>query len=148
MKQAEVSRSYRESEIRGASSVECTIMLYDSLIADVRKALRCLSEGDIAGRTNALVHGLLVVEQLQGTLQMDTGGSAAAQLYRLYSLARAKILEGQIKCRARPLQEIVEAMVAVRAMWVDVRDKCHPIAVPVALRSQEEKIAIRGVWRA
>jgi flagellin-specific chaperone FliS len=69
-------------------------------------------------------------------------------LYRLYSLARAKILEGQIKRRTRLLQEIVEAMVTVRAMWVEVRDRCHPIAVPEAWQSQEEKKSIKGAWSA
>ena len=148
MKQAEVSRSYREAEIRGASSVECTIMLYDTLVADVRKAIRCLGEGDIEGRTEALVHGLLVLEQLQGTLQMESGGAAAEQLYRLYSLARAKILEGQIKCRVRLLEEIVEAMLTVRAMWVEVREKCQPVAVPEAWQVQAEGVAAGGAWSA
>lgn len=146
MKQAEVRRSYRESEIRGASSVECTIMLYDTLIADVRKAIRCLGEGDIAGRTNALVHGLLVLEQLQGTLQMESGGSAAAQLYRLYSWARAKILEGQIKCRAQLLEEIIEAMLEVRAMWVEVRETHQPVT-PVVWQAPGG-IAPSGSWSA
>ena len=148
MRQAEVGRSYRESEIRGASSVECTIMLYDTLIADVRKAIRCLGEGNIEGRTHALVHGLLVLEQLQGTLQMESGGAAAEQLYRLYSLARAKILEGQIKRRGSLLQEIVEAMLAVRAMWVEVRENCQPVAIPEAWQVPAEGTASSGAWSA
>jgi len=112
--------------------VECTILLYDMVISDVRKAIQYLGEGNIEGRTNALVHGLLVLEQLQGGLQMESGGDAAKHLYRLYSLARAKILEGQIKCRAPLLAEIVDALVAVRVMWVEVREKSQPVSGPEA----------------
>jgi flagellar protein FliS len=99
--QTEVSRNYREAAIRGASSVECTIMLYEIVIADLNKAVKFLGTGDIEGRSNALVHCLSALEQLQGTLQMESGGEAAEHLYRLYSLARAKILEGQLKCKVR-----------------------------------------------
>jgi flagellar protein FliS len=145
MSKADVSRNYREAEIRGATSVECTIMLYDMLVADVRKAIQYLGEGNIEGRTNALVHGLLVLEQLQGTLQMESGGEAARHLYRLYSLARAKIMEGQIKCHARLLEEIVEAMLAVRAMWVDVKQNCQPLET---WQMPAEGAAASSVWSA
>jgi len=148
MTKAQVGRSYREAEIRGASSVECTIMLYDVLITDVRKAIQCLAEGNIEGRTNALVHALLVLEQLQGTLQMESGGEAAKHLYRLYSLARAKILEGQLKCRARLLEEIVEAMLAVRVMWVEVKERCQPIVLSEAWQAPTDEFASSGAWSA
>jgi len=126
MRQAEVNRSYREAEIRGASSVECTIMLYEMAISDLRKAIHCLGEGDIEGRTNALVHSLHVLEQLQGTLQMESGGAAAKHLYGFYSLARAKILEGQMKSRGRLLEEILEAMQRMQTIWKEVRESCQP----------------------
>ena len=123
-------------------------MLYDVLITDVRKAIQCLAEGNIEGRTNALVHALLVLEQLQGTLQMESGGEAAKHLYRLYSLARAKILEGQLKCRARLLEEIVEAMLAVRVMWVEVKERCQPIVLSEAWQAPTDEFASSGAWSA
>jgi flagellar secretion chaperone FliS len=148
MNQAEVNRSYRESEIRGASSVDCAIMFYDVLIADLRKAIQCLAEGDIEGRTNALGHSLLVLGQLQGTLQMESGGDAAKHLYRFYSLARAKILEAQIKCRAQLLEEIVESVLKVREMWVEVREGCTPAATPEPWAVPSEEMAANSAWSA
>ncbi len=149
MTQNEVSRSYREAAIRGANSVECTIMLYDIVIADVRQAISCLRGGDVEGRSHALLHCLSALEQLQGTLQMESGGEAAEHLYRFYSLARAKILEGQIKARARLFEEIVESMQQVRALWVEVKEKCQPAAgvEPWAVAAQEAP-ATSGAWSA
>jgi flagellar protein FliS len=149
MTQTEVSRSYREAAIRGASSVECTIMLYDIVIADLRKAIRNLNTGDIEGRTGALVHCLNVLEALQGTLQMETGGEAAQHLYRFYSLARAKILEGQIKCNARLFEEIVRSMLQVRALWENVKQQCEPLAAsePWKVLAGDEPSA-SGAWSA
>jgi flagellar protein FliS len=145
MTQSEVSRTYREAEIRGASSVECTIMLYDLVVADLRKAIQCLGEGDIEGRTNALVHGLQVLEQLQGSLQMESGGDAAKHLYSFYSLARAKVLEGQLKCRAKLLDEIVGALLQVREMWQGVK---QPVVISEAWAVPSEEVAANGAWSA
>ncbi len=148
MTQSEVSRKYREAEIRGASSVECTIMLYDLAVADLRKAIQCLGEGDIEGRTSALVHGLQVLEQLQGSLQMESGGEAAKHLYNFYSLARAKILEGQLKCHAKLLEEIVEALLQIREMWQGVKQTCLPATVPEAWEVPSEEQAASVAWSA
>lgn len=150
MNQAEVNRSYRESEIRGASSVDCAIMFYDMLIADLRKGIQCLAQGNIEGRTNALGHALNVIGQLQGTLQMESGGEAAAHLYRFYSLARAKILEGQLKCRVQLLEEISDAVLKVRAMWVEVRETCTPVTTASEpwVPPSEELAATSSAWSA
>lgn len=150
MTQTNVSRSYQEAAIRGASSVECTIMLYDMVVADLRKAIQGLGNGDIEGRTNALVHCLNVLEQLQGTLQMESGGEAAKHLYRFYSLARAKVIEGQIKCNARLFEEMVESMQQVRTLWVEVNETSQPqlVAVPEPWAVPMEEASTSGAWSA
>jgi flagellar protein FliS len=148
MTQTEVSRSYREAAIRGANSVECTIMLYDIVIDDLRKAVTCLATGDIEARSNALVHSLNALEHLQGTLQMESGGEAARHLYRFYSLARAKILEGQIKCRTQLFEEIVKSMQQVRALWVEVKEKCEPASAPEPWMATTEEPSASGAWSA
>lgn len=148
MTQTEVNRSYQEAAVRGASSVECTIMLYDIVIADVRKAIQCLAKSDIEGRSHALAHCLNALGYLQGTLQMETGGDAAQHLYRFYSLARAKVLEGQINCRARLFEEIVESMQQVRALWLEVKENCRPAAVPEIWAVPAEEVSSSGAWSA
>lgn len=148
MTHTEVSLNYREALIRGASSVECTIMLYDVVISDVRKAIQCLANGDIEGRSNALAHCLDALGYLQGTLQMETGGDAAQHLYRFYSLARAKILEGQIKCNARLFDEIVESMQQVRTLWVEVKENCQPGGTTGPWAVSATAASTSGMWNA
>jgi len=123
-------------------------MLYDIVIADLRKAIACLGSGDIEGRSKALSHCLNALEQLQGTLQMESGGDAAQHLYRFYSLARTKILEGQIKCEARFFEEIVESMLRVRALWVEVKEKCQPVQTPEQWAVPSEEPRAGGAWSA
>ncbi|HVJ05292.1 MAG TPA: flagellar export chaperone FliS [Candidatus Saccharimonadales bacterium] len=148
MTPAEVNRNYREAAIRGASSVECTIMLYDIVISDLRKAMSHLGAGEVEARSNALVHCLQALEQLQGTLQMETGGEAAKHLYRFYSLARAKILEGQLTCKVQLFEEIVRSMQEVRALWLQVKDQCQSLDVPEPWAVPCEGSTSNGAWKA
>jgi len=148
MNQTEIGKMYREAEIHGASSVDCTVMLYDILIVDVRRAIECLKENDIEGRTNALVHGLLVLEQLQLNLRMESGGEVAKHLYRLYSMARAKILEAQLKSHAKLLQEILGAMLRMREMWEEVRRQCLPQLIGGPRTGFSEEAAASSTWSA
>ncbi len=149
MTPTEVNRNYREAAIRGASSVECTIMLYDIVISDVRKAIVHLGSGEAEARSSALVHCLEALEQLQGTLQMETGGEAAEHLYRFYSLARAKILEGQLTCKVQLFEEIVRSMQEVRALWVQVKDQCQSVDVPEPWAVPlEDGSTPNGAWSA
>ncbi len=150
MTPTEVNRNYQEAAIRGASSVECTIMLYDIVISDVRKAMFYLGTGDVEARSSALVHCLQALEQLQGTLQMESGGDAAQHLYRFYSLARAKILQGQLTCKVQLFEEIVSSMQEVRALWVQVKDQCQSVEAPEpwAIPLEEGSITASGAWSA
>lgn len=150
MTAVEISKRYQEAEVHGASSLDCTIMMYDVAVADLHKAIDCLGSGDIEGRTNALVHCMQVLEQLQLNLQMSTGGEAAQQLYQFYSLARAKVLEAQLKCNRKLLEEIAEAFLKVRAMWVEVRRNYRPEihANEPWTQSAPEELAGHSAWRA
>ena len=148
MNQTEIGKKYREAEIHGASSVDCTVMLYDILIVDVRRAIECLKENDIEGRTNALVHGLLVLEQLQLNLRMESGGEVAKHLYRLYSMARAKILEAQLESHAKLLQEILGAMLRTREMWEEARRQCLRQLIGGSRTGFSEEAAASSTWSA
>jgi flagellar protein FliS len=153
MTQRDVERSYRETEIRGASNVDCVIMMYDMLLADLRKAIGCFQSGDIEARTAALKHALGVLGDLQASLQMESGGEAARVLYRFYSLARAKIMEGHIKCRAKIFEEIVRSAAELRSIWVRVRDQSAPLGEYAATQflpwtEAPEQPATSGIWSA
>src|SRR5580658_6537595 len=90
-------RSYQETAIRGAAPLELVVTLYDIAIEDMRRALTAMQGNDIETRARQISHALIVLQQLQGTLDFERGGSAARQFEQFYSLVRAKLLEAQIR---------------------------------------------------
>jgi len=112
--------SYREAAVRGASPVRLVICLYEQAIEDLRQAVLALEKGDIEARTRGINHALMVIAQLQGSLDMERGGDVAKNLARFYNVVRAGLGEAQMKQSARILEQQIAQLVVVYEAWLEV----------------------------
>lgn len=110
-------KAYREAAVRSANEVQLVIMMYDMLGQDLRRAIEAIHSNDVEARSAEIKHALAVLEQLQGTLNMEAGGQAAQNLDRLYSMARAKLLEAQIKVSEGLLSAQMQTFADLREAW-------------------------------
>lgn len=120
--------AYQQAAVRNASAVELVIMLYDIMVRDLQQAIEAMHANHIELRTARLKHALLVLEQLEGSLNMDAGGSLAANLSRLYSLTRKQIMDAQMKRDPEILREMVRLLLDVRGAWAQVNNSSAPAA--------------------
>lgn len=112
--------SYREAAIRGANPVRLVICLYEQAIEDLRRALIALEKNDIEARTREINHALMVLAQLQGSLDLERGADVARNLQRFYSLVRAGLVEAQRQQSARILERQISQLVLVYEGWLEV----------------------------
>lgn len=119
-------RIYQDSAARGATPIELVVLLYDSAIEDMRSALTAMKKSDIEVRSNQISHALMVLQQLQGTLDFERGGSAAKQFEQFYNLVRAKLLEAQMRGSTELMQQQIRYMSEVRDCWVQARRMLEP----------------------
>jgi flagellar protein FliS len=123
--------SYRESAVRGASPVRLVICLYEQAIEDLRRSVIALGKGEIEARTRSINHALMVIGQLQGSLDMERGGEVARNLERFYNQLRTGLIEAQQKQSARILEERISQLVVVYEAWLGVeRAAAGPIPAP------------------
>lgn len=115
--------AYRESEALTTDPLGLVVVLYDMLLKDIREAASALTAADIERRAAAIRHGLLVLQQLQSTLDMERGGVVAQNLDRFYNYIRAKLLEGQIKCSCEIFQQQITFVASIRDAWRQVRSE-------------------------
>jgi flagellar protein FliS len=117
MTHQEIGSTYRETGAAGANQFELVAMLYDVLLDDLRRAIQAIRAGNVEARSFELQHALRVLEQLQGSLNMEQGNEVAANLDRLYSIVRAKILEAQWKVSGGILESQIKLLEPVRDAW-------------------------------
>jgi flagellar protein FliS len=120
-------RGYQESAVRGATPLELVILLYDSAIEDMRRALTAMQKSEIENRSAQIAHALIVLQQLQGTLDFERGGSAARQFEQFYNLVRAKLLEAQIRGSSELMRQQIRCMSEVRDSWQQARRLLQPV---------------------
>jgi flagellar protein FliS len=112
--------SYRESSVRGASPVRLVISLYEQAIEDLRRAVIALDKGAIEVRTREINHALLVVAQLQSSLDMERGGEVAKNLARFYGVVRAGLTEAQMKQSSILIEQQISQLAEVHEAWLEV----------------------------
>jgi flagellar protein FliS len=120
---------YQDAAVRGATPIELVVVLYDSAIEDMRRALTAMHGNDIEARTSKITHALMVLQQLQGTLDFERGGSAARQFEQFYNVIRAKLLEAQMRGSHDLMQQQIRYMSEVRDCWMAAKRLLQPAGV-------------------
>ena len=121
--------AYRQSAVRGATPIELVVILFDAAIDDMRRAVTAIKSSDLEARAIAVRHAMLVLQQLQGTLDFEKGGQVARQFEQFYNLVRAKVLEAQLRNSSELLQQQVRFMSEVRDCWLQAEKQLQPTPV-------------------
>src|SRR6201995_1623233 len=106
----EARPTYQDNAVRGATPIDLVVMLFDSAIQDMRRSLAAMQKNDVEARTAGIQHALIVLQQLQGTLDFERGGSAARQFEQFYNVIRGKLLEAQLRSSPDLMQQQIRSM--------------------------------------
>src|ERR1700690_1124928 len=109
--------TYLRAAVQNASAIGLVIVLYDVLIGDLRGAIAAIANHDIEQRSKEVKHAFLVLQQLEGSLDMENGGEAATNLSRFYSTLRCNILDAHAKVSPEILNRQIQLVFEVRAAW-------------------------------
>ncbi len=109
--------AYRQQAVRSASPLGLVVLLYDTALNSLNRAIRALDAGDIETRIDSLNHVLAVLEQLQQTLNFEHGEEVAANLDRFYNACRATILEASILQSRDLMAGLARQMQGLRDAW-------------------------------
>jgi flagellar protein FliS len=119
---------YRKAAVRSASAVSLVVMLYDTLLGDMRRAVTALQESNVEKRTLELKHALLVVQQLEGSLNMSEGGMLAQSLSQYYGVLRDAIIRTQASASPELLNKHMSLLLDLRQAWTEW-ETAHPATV-------------------
>ncbi len=112
--------SYREAAVRGATPVKLVVLLYEQALDDLRYAIAALERGEIEARTRKINHAIVVIGQLQASLDLEQGGQVARNLERFYEVVRKGLVAAQFQQSAQVLQEQVSHLLQVHEAWLEV----------------------------
>jgi flagellar secretion chaperone FliS len=119
---------YLEQQVRTATPVMLTTMLFDALVASSLRGLDRITESDPAGARGSLIRAQEIVLELRSSLNHDIGGEMARNLDRLYEFVYHNLLMGSTTGKAQPVQAAIQIATSLRDSW---REACAQSAVSV-----------------
>lgn len=119
-------QAYRESETAAENPVHLVVLLYDQLARDIQRAIDAVTKRDIPARARELDHALLVIGQLQGTINLDSGGEVARTLGHFYEVVRTNLLLAATQESSDLLQKQRQQILAVHEAWLQVERQQGP----------------------
>ena len=112
--------AYRQVEVQSRSPLELVVMLYDGALASLTEARTAAARGDVSRRAAAVSKALAIVCSLQETLNLDEGGTVAAELDRLYTYARGRLLDVTLHQDLSGLSEVHKLLESLRGAWQQI----------------------------
>ena len=114
--------TYREFSVHGAGPLRLVAMLYDRAITDLHRAIKAVEAKDVPQRAKHLNHFLDIVGELEGSLNLESGGEVAEILKTFYAFARARVLEAGFKNSKEILDELILHFSSLRDAWQQVEN--------------------------
>lgn len=122
--------NYAAISATGTSPIGLVVRLYEAVIGDLGRAVIAIRDDDVQKRSFELQHALVIIGQLQGSLDMANGGDPAKMLDRFYGLAHARIIEAQFRQSGKLLEELIRDFLLLRDTWVEVENAERPSTPP------------------
>jgi len=133
--------NYASESATGLSPIGLVIRLYENIVSDLGRAVLAVRDGDIEKRTAQLQHALLLIAHLQSALDMENGGDPACLLDKFYSIARARMVEAQIRQSGKILEEVSRDFLSLRDAWAQIESQQAVTADPPATESTSDSHA-------
>jgi flagellar protein FliS len=108
---------YLQTQVKSSSPLELVVMLYDGAIRSLATAIDAMARKDIPARRDAMSKTFGFLGELQGTLDMEQGGSIATELDRLYTWMTERMVEATVRQDAAPLVEVRRVLEILRDGW-------------------------------
>ncbi|MBB85567.1 MAG: flagellar export chaperone FliS [Deltaproteobacteria bacterium] len=117
-------------EIKTATPEMVIVKLYEGALRFLRQAKQSQTEGDVAGRANAIARTLAIVSELQQSLNLEQGGEIAKNLDSLYFYVTDRLLEANARGSVQPLDEASGVLSTLNEAWVEISKR--PSSAPEA----------------
>lgn len=118
-----------ETGVQDASPHRLIEMLLDGALSKIAAAGGHLKRGETAQKGANISWAISIIGGLKGSLDMQAGGTLAANLEALYDYAGRRLLEANVRNDDKALAEVYGLLSEIRSAWGAIRDQVSERAV-------------------
>lgn len=122
---------YKQNAVLTASPEMILIMLYDGAINFLLRAKIAIDEKNIENTHLYITKTQKIIREFMDSLDMETGGDVAQNLYRLYDYLHYRLVQANIKKDTAMVDEVLEHLRSLKKTWEE--------AIKIASRESKEE---------
>lgn len=112
-------------EVNEASPHRLIQMLMEGALEKIAAAKSSIVTGDLARKSANISTAISVIDGLRASLDMETGGEIAQNLYALYDYMIRKLFDASMKNDTEMLDEVSGLMVDIKSAWDQIPKEMH-----------------------
>jgi flagellar protein FliS len=114
------ANAYLQTQVTTTSQGEVLILLYDGAITFLNRAKTALAAKDMAEKGLAISRSLDILNELDGSLNLDKGGDLANNLHKLYLFCSNHLIMANIKKDAGRIDEVIRILSGLRGAYAEI----------------------------
>jgi flagellar protein FliS len=114
------AHAYRQTQITTTSQGEVVVLLYDGALKFLHEAKECLTAKDMAGKGNCISRALDVLDELEGSLNLERGGDLARNLRGLYAFCSKHLVQANLKKSPQMIDEVIKIIAGLRNAYAEI----------------------------
>ena len=152
---AQSRSAYIEASASGASHIGLSVLVYDALAGDIRKAGEAVQEGDVAGRCTHSNHAFALLAHLENWTEYLDDAALRQSLVSFYHLVRTQLMANQTAQEPSALEALAKLITDTRVAWqakerssVEANKAEATLAKPAFGSTDSGETSERGSWSA
>lgn len=111
------ANTYMNQEVQTASQEQLLIMLYDGAIRFLNAAKQGLADDNMEKAHNNVIKTQRILMEFMTTLDMETGGEMAKNLFQLYEYLHYRLVQANLKKDLAMMDEVLDHLKELKMTW-------------------------------
>lgn len=117
---------YLEADILSRPKEWLVPLLYEHLLASLRRAAIQVERGDVEGKVTSLEKATTIIFELAATLDHERGGELASGLSALYAYFAGEVVAAGTSHNPERLGRLVDLVAELHEAWVQAAESAVP----------------------
>lgn len=109
--------AYQENAIGTQPKGKLVVTLYEGAIKFLKQAIPAMEAEDIPAKNLLLQKAQAIIDELDGSLNMEAGGELAGNLRRLYDFLRRHLILANIRNDVQRVNEAISILEDLNSGW-------------------------------
>ncbi len=127
------AHAYLQTQVTTTTQGELLLLLYDGAIKFLNQAKEKIAERDYAGKGILISKALDIVNELDGSLNLEKGGELAENLHKLYFYCSTRLLNANLKMDVTFIDEVIKILSGLRAAYGQIVNTPEAMAVGASM---------------